>query len=91
MARRPADRADLVNVGMEGFAIADKEYPRSKRPKQYWWNFVVPAVKESPSPSPAAAKTVMDCNQAAKAYGGVVVKDYFFPRKMAMFRKKQAY
>nr|GMD73931.1 hypothetical protein A4A49_30796 [Ipomoea batatas]GMD76582.1 hypothetical protein A4A49_30796 [Ipomoea batatas] len=86
MARRPADKAELVKIGMEGFAIADKEYPR----KRYnWWNFVVPAAKESPSPP--AAKNVMDCNHAAKAYGGVVVKDYFFPRKMAMFRKKQAY
>ncbi|OIT03192.1 hypothetical protein A4A49_30796 [Nicotiana attenuata] len=97
MARRTTYRADhLVKIGIEGFAMADEEYGQNpnkrlhreqphQEPQSYknatliptqffnWRKFVTTPRKES--------RDVMDCNQAAEVYGGVLIK------KVILFRK----
>ncbi|CAK9138947.1 unnamed protein product [Ilex paraguariensis] len=64
-----ARRADLDKIGKEGFDMMD-EYDRTGRPP-----YRHHVDRRSQVPNKIKEEVVLDCNEAAKLFGGVVIGD----------------
>ncbi|KAI8561717.1 hypothetical protein RHMOL_Rhmol04G0362500 [Rhododendron molle] len=66
---RQADYDHLVKVGLEGFAMVDKLFgpERYQKQQQKYQQKQKPQMKQ---------EVAIDCNEAAKLYGGMVVADF---------------
>lgn len=70
-----ANQENLVKIGQEGFSMVDDFYGQTRRSESLPQTHENPVQKSYPKWRNVATSRTIDCNQAAKKYGGVVIMD----------------